>query len=350
MPLSGEENLNAAEANPMFPSHASDGLSRSRSTTISTSAASSSRSYPFSLESNPSSDSHELAPDAFPIPPTHPPRAANLYDLADQDEKSYPSQASIRPRVMSRSLSQPVHLQFLPEGYIEGKHRHSTNRISDPATGIHSKNAALLSAESGGMMLAFSPSGNGVWRQGQLIVGGSTGLIPTPFSHQSEQIASREKLQARPWSETSMSNHQDPRPGLLGPRGRSLSEGATLARQGTLLHPASSNKRASAELGVMLGGQKWMRPVASKLLPPPELEGWQAAGGDAKKVRLEASKKRKARVQVDVVLERECVVEGGDIRGRMEVRVTGGRKVDGLRVGGGKVRVVGFEGSFFLLQ
>ena len=88
-----------------------------------------------------------------------------------------------------------------------------------------------------------------------------------------------------------------------------------------------------------------MRPVASKLLPPPDLEGWEAVGGEAEKIRLEATKKRKARVEVDVVLERECVVEGGEIRGRMEVRVTGGRRGEGLRVGGGKVRVLGFEGE-----
>jgi hypothetical protein len=48
---------------------------------------------------------------------------------------------------------------------------------------------------------------------------------------------------------------------------------------------------------------------------------------------------------VVVVLERECVVEGGEIRGRMDVRINGGRRGEGLRVGGGKVRVIGFEGA-----
>lgn len=173
------------------------------------------------------------------------------------------------------------------------------------------------------------------------------GLMPNPLSGLSDLIrqeSNEQELKARPWSKFTMEHPR--RPGSLGHRGRSMSDGVMLARQGTLFHPFSSNKRASAELGVMLGGQKWMRPAASKLLPPPDLEGWQAAGGaETEEVRIEASKKRKARVEVDVVLERECVVEGGEIRGRMEVRVTGGRRGEGLRIGGGKVRVVGFEGE-----
>ena len=96
----------------------------------------------------------------------------------------------------------------------------------------------------------------------------------------------------------------------------------------------------------MLGGQRSRRVSGNKLLPPPELEGWQASGGEgADKVKLEAAKKRKARVEVDVVLERECVVEGGEVRGRMAVRVTGGKRGEGLRIGAGKIRVVGFEGD-----
>jgi hypothetical protein len=91
-------------------------------------------------------------------------------------------------------------------------------------------------------------------------------------------------------------------------------------------------------------GNKSRRLSQGKLLPPPELEAWKATGGaGAEKVKLEAARKRRARVEVDVVLERECVVEGGEVRGRMEIRVNGS-KSEGLRVGGGKVRVVGYEG------
>lgn len=69
------------------------------------------------------------------------------------------------------------------------------------------------------------------------------------------------------------------------------------------------------------------------------------AGGSSEEVRLEAAKKKKARVEVDVVLERECVVEGGEVRGRLEITVNGGKRGEGLRVAGGKARVVGFEGA-----
>lgn len=122
---------------------------------------------------------------------------------------------------------------------------------------------------------------------------------------------------------------------------RSYSDGeglAALARQGTLLHPASSEARAAMELDLMLGKPRSRRLSGSRLLPAPE--------GDKKskdKVRLEASKKSRARVELDVVIERECVVEGGELRGRLEIVVRGGKKNKDLRVGAGKIRVLGFE-------
>lgn len=146
----------------------------------------------------------------------------------------------------------------------------------------------------------------------------------------------RAKSMDRPWSESTDGTHPAP----AKQRGRSLSDGAdVLARQGTLLHPASGTQRSSEELGILLGGGRSRRASRDKLLP--------ALGGgvEAGQVRLEASKKGRARVEVDVVVERECVVEGGEVRGRLEVRVSGGRGGAGLRVGGGKVRVVGFEGE-----
>lgn len=41
------------------------------------------------------------------------------------------------------------------------------------------------------------------------------------------------------------------------------------------------------------------------------------------------------------------MVEGGEVKGRMEVKVREWNKKEGdVYVGGGKVRVVGFEGQF----
>lgn len=120
---------------------------------------------------------------------------------------------------------------------------------------------------------------------------------------------------------------------------RRHSDGETLvalARQGTLFHPASSQERAAKELGVMLGKPRTRRLSAHQLLPAPETP-------TKDKVRLEASKKSRARVELGVVIERECIVEGGEMRGRLEIVVRGGKRGKGLRVGGGKLRVLGFE-------
>ncbi len=64
------------------------------------------------------------------------------------------------------------------------------------------------------------------------------------------------------------------------------------------------------------------------------------------KVKLEAGKGSKAKVEVDVVLENEEVVEGGEIRGRLEVRVRKAKKGEKVWIGNGKIRVVGYEGEF----
>ena len=246
--------------------------------------------------------------------------------------------ASRLSRGMSRSKSTPHDLQAVPEG--------SAKRYSDPSTGTHSKNRVLRDAENGGMMLAFSPGGD--YRAGQAIMGAGSALLQTPVSPVAPRAPSTEEvheesLRSRPWSNSTMSEHM--RPQTLGHRGRSLSEGAgVLARQGTLFHPGASKQRSSAELGLMLGQPRSRRLSGNKILPPPDLEAWTMAGGSSDEVRLEASKKKKARVEVDVVLERECVVEGGEIRGRLEITVNGGKRGEGLRVAGGKARVVGFEG------
>ncbi|OCF45144.1 hypothetical protein I317_00946 [Kwoniella heveanensis CBS 569] len=300
----------------------------------------------------------------FPCPPEHPPRSATAYSDPINGEPYYqPQQHDDRSyyaaRLISRSLSQPQHLFAVPEFEFDhsGQSRQtpkpdrpaSAKRTSDISSGIHSKNAVLLSAENGGMMLAFSPTGDGTFRAGEMICGSGTALIPSPASPPIAQMQSandeQEDLKARPWSDSTMSEHMR-KATLLGHRARSLSDGAQLlARQGTLLHPASSKQRASAELGVLLGGPKSRRLSQNKILPPPPTEADDTRSDWEKKnqVRLEASKKGKARVELDVVLERECVVEGGEVRGRMEVRITGGKRGEGLRVGGGKVRVVGFE-------
>lgn len=280
----------------------------------------------------PSDTLHSFHPGSFPLPPsgeTQPHPAMARRELPSTRQTTL-------ARGMSRSKSTPTDLQSVPESVEK--------RMSDPSTGMHSRNRVLLNAEAGGMMLAFSPGGQ--YRPGQQIVGPGSTLMQTPTSAnqpQSSEEMAEESLKSRPWSNSTMSQHM--RQNTLGHRARSLSDGAAmLARQGTLFHPGSSKQRSSAELSLMLGQPKSRRLSGTRILPPPDLEAWTMAGGATDDVRLEAAKKKKARVEVDVVLERECVVEGGEVRGRLEIRVNGGKRGEGLRVAGGKVRVVGFEG------
>jgi hypothetical protein len=275
----------------------------------------------------PSDTLHTFHPGSFPLQ-SGPHERPISHDIPASRQKPL-------ARGMSRSRSQPMNLQPVEE--VQEK------RISDPSTGMHSRNRVLLNAEAGGMMLAFSPGGQ--YRPGQAIVGPGSTLMQTPAhkTPSAEEIA-EDSLRSRPWSNSTMSQHVPNN--SLGHRARSLSDGAAmLARQGTLFHPGSSKQRSAAELNLMLGQAKSRRLSGTRVLPPPDLEAWTMAGGDTDEVRLEAAKRKKARVEVDVVLERECVVEGGEVRGRLEVRVNGGKRGEGLRVAGGKVRVVGFEGQ-----
>jgi hypothetical protein len=106
----------------------------------------------------------------------------------------------------------------------------------------------------------------------------------------------------------------------------------------------ASNKRSSAELNIILGSSN-LRASASRLLPQGELPIEEKLA-KMDQVRIEAKKGSKARVEVDVVLERDVVVEGGEVRGRLDVRVRREKKGEGkVWIGGGKMRIVGFEGE-----
>ena len=65
-------------------------------------------------------------------------------------------------------------------------------------------------------------------------------------------------------------------------------------------------------------------------------------------VVLEQGVKGKARVELDLVLASELVVEGGALKGRMEVRVRKDKDGEGMVwLGAVKARIVGFEGEQF---
>ncbi|KAG8927605.1 hypothetical protein FRC01_007180 [Tulasnella sp. 417] len=130
--------------------------------------------------------------------------------------------------------------------------------------------------------------------------------------------------------------------------------GASLARSGTLFSKDASASRKSAELKTLLGGSSHKLP-SKATIPAPCSE--QPDGQKKKKPRRSASTsdipgvvalekaKSKARVEVDIELESETVVEGGYLRGKMEVTIRKpGKNESPIWIGGGKLRIVGFEG------
>jgi hypothetical protein len=314
--------------------------------------------YTEEIEATPkpeSSAGHSISPIDFPAPPAERPS----YQSQVSPEGFPPPMSTspedyLGPRVISqhipRSASVPLGLpptvQSPPKPTLQEQKRTSAN--SALSAGTHSRNAALLQAERGGM-LSYSP-GHGVYRHGE--------AIGTPIEVNNNFIPRPAPPPPGP--------RQAPQPSIVhfpipAGRQRSNSDGASLLlRQGTLLHPQSSNKRASTELGILLGSKSSRRLSTGKLLPAPEEEvmrrmelmmrddGHGGMVGKDQRVGLEAKKKAKARIEVDVVLERDCVIEGGEVRGRLEVLVRGGKRGEGVRVGAGKIRVLGFEGEEWL--
>lgn len=336
VPLSGsDEPVDSGRQEHLDVSQEGDHADNRHSTASSTGATGAVTHNGASICGPAPSDAHHTSfyPTAHPLPAYD---QRHLVPEVSRDASSSSTVNAGLSRGMSRSRS-------TPDG-IHGSLGPTTKRFSDPSTGTHSKNRVLRDAENGAMMLAFSPGRD--YRPGQQICGPGSDLFQTPVAPiapraQSAEEVHEESLRSRPWSNSTMSNHM--RPQTLGSRGRSLSEGAgLLARQGTLFHPDASKQRSSAELSLMLGQPRSRRLSGNRVLPPPDVG---ALSGSTDEVRLEAAKRKKARVEVDVVLERECVVEGGDLRGRLEIIVNGGKRGEGLRIAGGKARVVGFEGE-----
>lgn len=302
--------------------------------------------YTEEIEATPrpqSTAGHSITSLDFPQPPTSRPAHQSQVSPEGFPPPLSSSPEEYRgPRVISqhipRSTSVPVNLQPFPSYHTKPLHqqekRTGANAIS---TGMHSKNVALMQAETGGTMLSYSP-GHGAYRNSSPIV--------VPPAREKTTFPDNGRAPAQQIT-------QDP----ISGRQRSLSDGASLLlRQGTLLHPQSSNKRASTELGILLGSKSSRRLSTGKLLPAPAEDALRQVEkllrddgvggmiGKNQRVGLEAKKKAKARIEVDVVLERDCVVEGGDVRGRLEVLVRGGKRGENVRVGAGKIRVLGFEG------
>ncbi|KAG9011312.1 hypothetical protein FRB93_003114 [Tulasnella sp. JGI-2019a] len=144
----------------------------------------------------------------------------------------------------------------------------------------------------------------------------------------------------------------------MAPRQRSATiSGATLSRNNTLFSQDASPSRNAAALKTLLGTSG--RKASANAVVPPTLPT-PASGSESSSslghrksastndlqgaLSLEKAKS-KARVEVDIELETDTVVEGGYLRGKMQVVIRKPTKRESpIWIGGGKMRIVGFEG------
>lgn len=139
-----------------------------------------------------------------------------------------------------------------------------------------------------------------------------------------------------------------------GARGRQRSAtvsgtGASLQRNATLF---TNGNPSELELKTLLGARSG-RKVSAKLRPRSRSASrsrdlkLKDEEDEEVEVSLEKGKSRsKARVEVDIELESDVVVEGGYLRGKIIVDVRKAKKDESpVWIGGGKLRVVGFEGT-----
>ncbi|KAL1411879.1 hypothetical protein Q8F55_002861 [Vanrija albida] len=292
----------------------------------------------------------------FPPPPTMP----SGYSPAAVQQQAYANGQAANPSPQRHSAPPPPRPQPWPaqaspkQTSPEVEQSRLSDPLIDPFGVQHSRNSALLAASTGGMVMLPPSGGNYQLGKGPGEEGSKKRRPQSYVPPRTSQASSSHSAQpdfsratSRPWtnspspvegsaSPTTSNSHTREAPKRRGHVRRHSDGDVLLSRQGTLFHPAADEARSAQELEVMLGKPRSRRLSANRLLPAPD-----APYED--KVRLEASKKSKARVELDVVLERECVIEGGELRGRLEVVVRGGKRTKDLRVGAGKIRVLGFE-------
>lgn len=127
-----------------------------------------------------------------------------------------------------------------------------------------------------------------------------------------------------------------------------------LDRHGTLISSASNPARRSKDLTRLLGNNSGKlsssasSDAGSSLSSASALSKSSNASNSMSTIMpqavLEQGKSGKSRVDVDLILESELVVEGGMLTGRLEVKVRKNSTKDGhLMLSQPKVRVVGFE-------
>ncbi|KAG8881138.1 hypothetical protein FRB97_009834 [Tulasnella sp. 331] len=142
------------------------------------------------------------------------------------------------------------------------------------------------------------------------------------------------------------------------PRQRSVTVfGGTLSRNNTLFCHEASPSRNAAALKTLLGTSG--RKASANAVVPPAVPvpapGLDASSFSSHRKSASATDlpgalslekaKSKARVEIDIELESDTIVEGGFLRGKMQVSIRKATKRESpIWIGGGKMRIVGFEG------
>ncbi|KAI0830570.1 hypothetical protein BC628DRAFT_1354600 [Trametes gibbosa] len=116
----------------------------------------------------------------------------------------------------------------------------------------------------------------------------------------------------------------------------SLQLDSGFSRHDSLFSFGVSSSRNAEELKSFLGSS------SSRLRPGATVLPLQGGAETGNAVSLEQAKPC-ARVEVDIVLENDCCVEGGYLRGTVKLRVRRRRKEAHVLLADGKLRVIGFE-------
>ncbi|KAF8973512.1 hypothetical protein BDZ97DRAFT_1912000 [Flammula alnicola] len=116
-------------------------------------------------------------------------------------------------------------------------------------------------------------------------------------------------------------------------------DGLEVPLESISLATGADQYRDSVELKTILGNASSRLKSGAVLLPFPE----QCSAGKEEGVALEQARSR-SRVDVDIFLENDICVEGGNLQGHIKVRVWKCQKKNlPILISGGKIRVIGFE-------
>ncbi|THH33561.1 hypothetical protein EUX98_g674 [Antrodiella citrinella] len=186
----------------------------------------------------------------------------------------------------------------------------------------------LKMAEHGDAMVEFDVSGDNSGMGSRFLEGNR--FVLDPMTPGGGAIA-----RTRPAYPTTQSG-----PGTVPPE---LSAEVSLSTHDTLLNIGRSHSHNAAELKALLGNSNARLKSNAVVLRPID----ERSGGRKQKksqaVCLEQAKPR-ARVEIDIVLESNTLVQGGYLRGCIKVRVRKrGKKEAPIFLTEGKLRVVGFE-------